>query len=307
MIDSAALRADRSWQLTWTDGRLDEAVFRLDPDTAADRRDLVERLGADPTDPERWESALVEAVLTDPASADLRRLELRLTDFHHSASRAAAALAAHRRDRLTTLYFGHDFEFLYEDAHTSTGGRFDPLSRLHEGFADDIRHGLWAALPALRELTAEGGLLFDEIGGAALTDLRLRGAVLADGAVFPHEAPGVVSLVVDSGTDVFGVACPVDHLAELGPRGWPALRHLDLSRAEFDPSDLATVRALAESRIVPQLATLTLGALRVNDHEADDPIGALTALAPAFAHLTLTVAGETNVDGAARALSGVDR
>ncbi|MEV0676406.1 hypothetical protein AB0I60_07755 [Actinosynnema sp. NPDC050436] len=133
MIDSGAPAVDGSWQLTWAGDRLDGAVFRLAPGTAAGRGGLVARLGADASDPEQWEAALVEALLADPVSADLRRLELHLTDFHHSARRAAQALAGHRRGRLTSLHFGHDFQLLFEDATTSTGGRIDSTARLHEG------------------------------------------------------------------------------------------------------------------------------------------------------------------------------
>ncbi|MET7397059.1 hypothetical protein ABZS66_26595 [Dactylosporangium sp. NPDC005572] len=295
------LRTDGSWQLTWSGDDLDEAVFRLAPGTAEDRGALVERLGADTTDPEQWEAALVEALLTDPAAAGLRRLELHLTDFHHSARRAAQALATRSWRRLVSLYFGHDFEHLYEHHRTSTGATIDPLSRLHEGFTDDALTGMWQALPALRELTAEGGLLFDDIDSATLTDLRLRGALLAHGAVFPTKAPSLVTLRLEITSDVFGTDCPAEQLEELDPAGFPSLRHLDLSRSEFDPGDLGTLQALADSPILPQLETLSIKTLRIADHAADgDPLAALRALAPAFAHLTLTVAGEIEVEGATR-------
>ncbi|MGV9385472.1 hypothetical protein ACWDRB_57385 [Nonomuraea sp. NPDC003707] len=307
MIDFDGLSTDRSWHLTWSGGRLDEAVFRLAPHTASGRRALVERLGADATDPELWEAALIEALLTDPAAADLRRLELHLTDFHHSARRAARALATQRRERLTSLYFGHDFTYLYEHSTTSTDAAIDPLSRLHEGFTDDSRNGLWDALPALRELTAEGGLLFDEIDGdtlTSLTELRLRGAVLADGAVFPRKAPNVVTLALEIRSDVFGTECPIEQLDELDPAGYPALRHLDLSRAEFDAGNFGTLEALAGSPILPQLESLKIKSLQIQEHETDgDPLEALTRLAPTFTHLALSIAGEINVEGAARVLS----
>ncbi|GAA0961566.1 hypothetical protein [Actinocorallia libanotica] len=306
MIDFDGLRADGSWRLTWSGGLIEEAVFRLVPETASGRRALVERLGADASDPEQWEAALIEALLTDPASAGLRGLELHLTDFHHSARRAARALAGRRREQLTSMYFGHDFTYLYENGTTSTGGTFDPLGRLHEGFADDTGSGLWEALPALRELTAEGGLLFDDIDGdalASLTELRLRGAVLADGAVFPRRAPGVVTLALEIGSDVFGTACPVEQLDELDPVGYPALRHLDLSCAEFDAGDFATLRTLAESPILPQLESLEIKSLWIEEHETDgDPLEALAELAPAFAHLALTVADGVDIEDAADVL-----
>ncbi|MEU5696854.1 hypothetical protein [Actinosynnema sp. NPDC020468] len=303
MIDFDGLRTDRSWRLTWSDDRLEEAVFRLEPDTAAERGALVARLGGDASDPEQWEAVLVEALLTDPAAADLRRLELHLTDFHHSARRAAAALGSRRRERLAELYFGHDFEFLYEDAATSTGGTVDPLSRLHEGFVGET--ALWEALPALRDLTVEGGLLFDDIDGVALkslTSLRLRGAVLAGGEVFPGRLPSVVTLTLDVASDVFGVCCPVDLLEELDGDRFPALRHLDLGRAEFDPGDLATLRALAAAPILPRLESLRLRSLLVPDHVAPDRLAALAELAPAFAHLDLSIVGNVDVEGADRVL-----
>ncbi|MER6002780.1 hypothetical protein ABT120_29705 [Nonomuraea angiospora] len=168
-------------------------------------------------------------------------------------------------------------------------------------------NGRPAALPALRELTAEGGLLFDEIDGDALTsltELRLRGAVLADGAVFPRKAPSVVTLALEIRSDVFGTECPIEQLDELDPAGYPALRHLDLSRAEFDAGDFGTLEALAGSPILPQLESLKIESLQIQELETDgDPLEALTGLARAFTHLALSVAGEINVEGAARVLS----
>lgn len=202
VIDFDGLRTDRSWQLTWSGDRLDEAVFRLAPDTVSGRHALVERLGADATDPEQWEAALIEALLTDPAAAGLRQLELHL-----------------------------------------------------------------------------------------------------DGAVFPRRAPSVVTLALEIRSDVFGTECPVEQLDELDPAGYPALRHLDLSRAEFDAGDLGTLEALAGSPILPRLESLKIKSLQIQEYETGgDPLEALTGLAPAFAHLALSVAGEIDVEGAARVL-----
>ncbi|MFB7719906.1 hypothetical protein [Nocardia sp. NPDC056100] len=302
MIDFEALAADSSWQLTWSGNRLQEAVFRLSPHTTAVRGTLVEQLDADASDPEQWEAALIEALLTDPASAELRRLELHLTDFHHSARRAARALAGLRRQQLTALYFGHDFEDLFEPATTSTGGRIDPLEWLHEGFVDDIANNLWAAVPALRELTAEGGLLFDDINGDALpelTELRMRGAVFADGAVFPAKLASLRTLTLEIGPDVFGTVCPGEQLGGLDPAGFPALRHLDLGAAEFDTDDYDTLVTLAESPLLPQLESLTLRSVYIHKHdiEGDRPTE-LAALAPAFAHLRLEVTDGADADAA---------
>ncbi|WP_238008837.1 hypothetical protein KZZ52_44915 [Dactylosporangium sp. AC04546] len=298
MIDLDGLRADGSWQLTWSGDRLDEAVFWPAPDTAAARGDLVARLGTDSSDPERWEAALIDTLLTDPVSAGLRRLELHLTDFHHSAHRAVRALAAHRREQLASLYFGHEFRLLYEHSRTSTGGRIDPLERLHEGFADEGRTGMWAALPALLELTAEGGLLFDDIDSGSLRHLRLRGALFADGSVFPARAPALESLELEIRSDVFGTACPVEQLEELDPAGLPSLRQLDLGSCEFDAGDLGTLRTLAGAAILPQLAELVLPGLRIEADEFDgDPLAELAELAPAFAHLALSVADVVDVEG----------
>ncbi|MBB4966104.1 hypothetical protein [Saccharothrix violaceirubra] len=295
MIDFEALRADGSWRLTWVDGRLDEAVFRAVPETADGRRALVEALGADASDPERWEAALVEALLVDPVSVGLRRLELHLTDFHHSARRAASAVATYRREQLSELYFGHDFEFLYENAQTSTGGWIDPEKHLADGFVGEAGAGFWAALPALRELTVEGAALFDDIDGAVLgnlTDLRLRGAVLAGGEVLPGRAPSVVTLVLDLESDVHGVACPVELLDELDPARFPGLRHLDLGRVEFDAGDVEILAALAGSAIVPRLESLTIRQLVVADHDVE----AVGRSVDAFAHLRLSAAGAGAVE-----------
>ncbi|GAA3456898.1 hypothetical protein [Dactylosporangium matsuzakiense] len=297
------LRADGSWRMTWSGERLERAVFRLNPDTAADRGALVQRLGADAADAQQWESALIEALLGDPAAGALRSLELHLTDFHHSARRAAEALVATAHEQLAVLYFGHDFRYLFEHQRTSTGATFDPLDRLHKGFVGDAANGLWEALPGLRELTAEGGLLFDDIDSDSLTELRLRGALLADGAVFPTRAPNLATLRLEIGPDVFGTACPPEQLEELTPAGFPRLRHLDLGRSEFDATDLDVLRTLAEAPILPQLETLRIAGLRVEAWTAGgDPIGALRGLAPAFAHLALSVAGPVAVEGTTAAV-----
>ncbi|MER7706807.1 hypothetical protein ABTX81_28405 [Kitasatospora sp. NPDC097605] len=100
------LRADGSWRFSWSGGVLDEASFRLAPGDGPRRRALVERLltvqplterqdggPVDVDDPEQWEGVLIAAVLAHPVSSRLRALDLRLTDYHHSAERAASALA----------------------------------------------------------------------------------------------------------------------------------------------------------------------------------------------------------------------
>ncbi|WP_344653559.1 hypothetical protein [Cryptosporangium japonicum] len=254
MSDVQALLADGSWRLDDTGA----AVFRLAPDSAARRRELVEQLGADPSDAEQWESVLIEALLTDPATAGLRELELHLTDYHHSARRAAEAIATVPRDRLTSLTFGHDFTYLYAPATTSTGAKFDPLDRLHEGFVHDSRNGLWEALPALRTLTVGGALLFDDIRSDTLTSLTVRGVPLSDGSLVPTAAPALESLRLDVPTDVFGVACPVLQLEELTPSRFPRLRRLDLSRCDFDTSDGEVDEILRATGMAGQLTALAL-------------------------------------------------
>ncbi|WP_436534447.1 hypothetical protein [Actinoplanes sp. HUAS TT8] len=231
------ISSDDSWRLN-PDGS--EAVFRL---TASG--------------PGHRESELITALLVDPASAGLQRLELHLTDFHQSALAAAEAIAAHRRPRLTSLHFGHDFEYLFEDVKTSTGDTFDPLSRLQQGFADDSANGMWAALPALTSLTASGGLLFDDIISPTLTSLRLRGALFSDGSIFPTATPALISLQLEIRSDVFGTECPVLQLEELTPALFPALRHLDLSHSEFDESDGEVREVLAATGILAQLETFS--------------------------------------------------
>ncbi|GAB7051530.1 hypothetical protein [Catenuloplanes indicus] len=283
------LHEDGSWRCTLVEGMVDEAVFRLEPGTAPARRDLAARLldGRDPgrlADPEQWEAVLIEALLADPVVARLRVLRLHLTDYHHSAAAAARALAGSVRTHLEELYLGYDFTYLLEHSRTSTGGRIEPESRLHDGFTHDAEAGMWEALPALRTLTAEGAFLFDRIGGDSLTEARLRGAVLCDGGVFPASAPALVRLAVELGTDVYGVACPVDQLEnELTPTAMPNLRHLDLGEAEFDGTDLEVLEVLAGSPLLPQLESLVVRSL-----EADEE--AVAALMPAFAHLNLSVA-----------------
>lgn len=283
------LHEDGSWRCELVDGMVDEAVFRLDPQTAPARRDLVARLldGRDPgrlADPERWESVLIEALLADPAAARLRVLRLHLTDYHHSAAAAARALAGSVRTHLEELYFGYDFTYLLEHSRTSTGGRIAPERWLPDGFAHDVEAGMWEALPALRTLIAEGAFLFDQIGGDALTEARLRGAVLSYGGVFPDAAPALVSLTVETGTDVHGVACSADLLSsELTPAAMPHLRHLDLGAAQFDATDLEVLEALAESPILPQLETLVLRSLELDDDEEE-----AAALLGGFAHLQLS-------------------
>ncbi|GAB2832946.1 hypothetical protein GCM10022221_34710 [Actinocorallia aurea] len=312
------LREDGSWRFTWSRGFLDEARFRAAPHSRPHRGALVERLRAahegaalldattaDAADPERWEAALIEALLRHPAAARLRRLDLRLADHHHSAARAAAALAARRREHLAELRFGHAFTYLYEDATTSTGARFDPMSRYDTGFAGDETAALWEALPALRTLEVEGALLFHWIGGDALTDLTLHGAVRSDGGVLPGSSarfprlPNLAALTVRIESDVHGTACPVEQLDELTVEAYPALRSLDLGGAHFDDGDLGVLRALADSPVLPGLTRLRVRSLAVEGWEADgEPLAALAELAPRFAHLALSVAGDVAVEGA---------
>ncbi|GAA2670167.1 MULTISPECIES: hypothetical protein [Actinosynnema] len=275
MTDFDALRTDGSWRLTTTGDLITGAVFRLSPNP--DRRALVEALGADATDPEQWESALLEAFLTAPESADLTALELHLTDVHHSAARVAVALASRRREHLAELVVEHDFEHLYEPVVTSTGRRFDPQDKLSEGFADESAVDLWAALPALRTLRVRGTLLFDGLDSSSVTDLHVSGAPFVDGAVYPYRAPNVVSLTAEIGIDVYGCGCPVGHLELLTPEGYPALRHLDLTGMALDADEEEVLETLAELPLLRQLETLDL------DLELDEDVP--EHLAPAFAHL----------------------
>ncbi|GIE29535.1 hypothetical protein Ait01nite_025800 [Actinoplanes italicus] len=90
------------------------------------------------------------------------------------------------RTHLTGMYLGWDFEFPYAHTFSSAGERIDPMDHHDKGFVGTT--GLWDALPALRTLTVEGVLLFHWIGGTALADLRLRGAVISDGDVWPDRS-----------------------------------------------------------------------------------------------------------------------
>ncbi|WP_327074776.1 hypothetical protein OG196_35925 [Kitasatospora purpeofusca] len=198
------LRADGSWRLGWSRGFLDTAVFRLTEqngpaegsgpaeetgpteETGPRRRALVLRLLAelphsgvhDPDDPEQWEAVLVDVLLRHPAAGRLRRLELHLTDHHHSAGRAAAALAARQRPRLAELYLGHHYDTLFELHRTSTGRPLEVERYLHDPVVPhEAGRALWPALPALRSLELEGAFLFDDVVHEELTHLRTRGAV----------------------------------------------------------------------------------------------------------------------------------
>ncbi|WP_174861457.1 hypothetical protein [Embleya hyalina] len=298
------LRADGSWRFTWSRGFVDEACFRLAEDTRSQRRDLVDRLTVDlphtatvdPTDPERWEGVLIDALLSHPVAHRLRDLELHLTDWHHSAEHAAAALANRIRPRLERLHFGYDFELLYAPGKTSTGGRIDPLDHHHTGL---VRTDVWRALPTLRTLELEGAFLFGSVCHDGVRRLRVRGPVVSDGALFElGDTPGVTSLEVEIGTDVFGCLCPVDQLDELRAADYPALEHLDLSEAEFDASPYEVLATLAESSVVPRLRSLTIGELTIEREDIDgDPSTALAELVGRFAHLDLIVDGIVDVEG----------
>ncbi|WP_380282089.1 hypothetical protein [Kitasatospora purpeofusca] len=303
-----ALRADGSWRFGWSRGFLDEASFRPAPAEQAGRRELVERLltrhpvevevDVAVDDPEQWEGVLIAALLAHPASARLRTLDLRLTDYHHSAERAAAALAGQPRPRLERLSFGYGFAYLFEDGQGSAGSRIDPMEYHGEGL---VRTDIWAALPALRTLELEGAFLFASVDHDGLTRLRTRGAVIADGSVFlPGRLPALVSLEAELESDVFGVACSADQLDELAvaAQWYPNLRRLDLGKVEFDAAPSDALAALADSPLLPQLEALTVrGPGTPEEGAAELP----AALAPRFAHLTLRVAGPAAVAGAEKA------
>ncbi|WP_191864132.1 hypothetical protein [Embleya scabrispora] len=314
------LRADGSWQFTWSRGFLDKARFRAAPLTRPQRRALVERVLAerlpaadvDGVTPEQWEGVLIDALLSHPAAGRLRGLRLHLTDYHHSARSAAVSLAGRRRDRLISMYFGYDFQHLYESGPTSTGGWIDPMDHYDEGFVGAATAAVWQSLPSLRSLTIEGALLFHWVGVDALTDLRLRGAVISDGSVLPGSEPdfvtlpGLVSLELEILPDVHGAECPIEQLDGLEAAGYPRLRNLDLGRARFDAGDHGVLAALKKSSILPQLESLRIRGLDISRYEVDgEPLAALAELAPYFAHLDLSVAGDIAVEGADR--SDVDR
>ncbi|MFE6871087.1 hypothetical protein ACFVFS_31590 [Kitasatospora sp. NPDC057692] len=289
-----ALRADGSWRFGWSRGFLDEATFRLAPGGAPGRRELVERLLArhpadvDVEDPEQWEGVLIAALLAHPVSRRLRSLDLRLTDFHHSAERAAAALAGSPRPRLERLSFGHGFEYLFEPGTGSAGSRIDPMEHHGVGL---VRTEIWEALPALRTLELEGAFLFPSVDHAGLTRLRTRGAVAADGSLFlPGRLPALASMELELECDVFGVACSADQLDDLAvaAQWYPELRNLDLGKVEFDADPSEVLAALADSPLLPQLEVLTLREPAAAEEGGAEPPA---ALAPRFAHLALRVAG----------------
>ncbi|MET8697970.1 hypothetical protein ABZW10_03675 [Kitasatospora sp. NPDC004723] len=309
-----ALRADGSWQFSWSRGFLDEASFRLAPGGRPGRRELVERLltwhpvdvdsvDVDVDDPEQREGVLAGALLAHSASRRLRALDLRLTDYHHSAGRVAAALAGSVRPRLERLSFGYGFEHLFEDGEGSAGSRIDPMDHHGEGL---VQTEIWEALPALRTLELEGAFLFPSVDHEGLTRLRTRGAVISDGSLFlPGRLPELTSLELELETDVFGGACSVDQLDDLADaaRWYPKLRNLDLGGVEFDAPSSDVLAALAQSPLLPQLEALTVRDLAI-------PAAGAADLAPHFAHLTLRAAGTVAVEGAdeeeARRVLGVE-
>lgn len=314
------LRGDGSWQFTWSRGFVDQAVFRLARETTPQRRALVERLLADlphtgavdPADPEQWEAALIDVLLSHPATRLLRGLELHLTDYHHSAERAALALSRRQRPRLEAMYFGHDFDLLLEHHETSTGSRVDPERYLNAAVVPkDVEQALWAALPALRTLELEGAFLFDDLEHEALTRLRIRGSVFSDGSLFAFSTPGLTSLEVETGYDVHGTVGTNAQLEALEAARFPRLSSLDLSEAEFAPDEAGDFVFLAESSLLPQLRYLGIRELVLEDTDEDrDPLTVLTELAPRFAHLELHVWGDIDIEGAddeevERVLSGL--
>ncbi|GLF99609.1 hypothetical protein [Streptomyces yaizuensis] len=302
------LRDDGSWRFTWSRGFIDEASFLLTEEAGPQRRALVERLLAglphagsfDPADPEQWEGALIDALLSHPATRLLRTLELRLTDYHHSAERAAVALARRRRPRLEALRFGHDFDVLFELHPTSAGNRVEPETYLHAAVvSEEAGNALWEALPALRTLGLEGAFLFCDVRHDALTHLRIRGAVFADGSLFTASTPALESLTVEIDVDVHGVAASNAVLGHLDPSWHPRLRSLDLSQAYFEPEEAGDFVVLADSPILPQLAELDLRELVIEDAiDGREPPAVLAELAPRFAHLDLYVRGDIIVEGA---------
>ncbi|MEU5402237.1 hypothetical protein ABZ348_23410 [Streptomyces sp. NPDC005963] len=299
------LRKDGSWQFTWIRGFLDEARFHLVKDTGSPRGHLVERLlkeqphtaPVDLADPEQWEGALIDVLLSHPAAHRLRALELHLTDYHHSAEHSAISLAGRQRTRLEHLYFGYDFQYLYEPSQTSTGGRINPLEFHDRGL---VQTDVWGSLPALRTLEAEGAFLFHCVNHDGLEHVRVRGPVISDGSLLDLGlTPGVVSLELTIGSDIFGCCCPVEQLDELQASRYPHLRHLDLSKAEWDATSFDVLSALAASSVLPQLSSLSIRDLTIAEGDCEgEPLAALAGLAPGFAHLDLQVNGDVDVQGA---------
>ncbi|MFJ4681208.1 hypothetical protein [Kitasatospora sp. NPDC088783] len=324
------LRADGSWRFTWSRGFVDKAVFRLAPDPGRRRRVLAERLlterllaerllterlltersptgpfgggEVDPADPEQWEGVLVDALLSHPAARLLRGPELHLTDYHHSAERAAVALGRRRWPRLASLSFGHGFDTLLESHTTSAGNSVVPEAYLNAAVVPEaVARALWGSLPALRSLELEGAFLFDDVEHDGLAHLRVRGSVFADGSLFPSATPALVSLEVEIDCDVHGTMGTNAQLAEPAPARYPRLRSLDLGGAHFEPEEAGDFVLLAEHPLLAQLEHLDIRELVIGAADADgdlDPPALLAALAPRFAHLELRVAGDVDVEGA---------
>jgi hypothetical protein len=297
------LHADGSWRLVWRRGFIEEASFRLAAGTGPERGGLVERLVAglprtaagDPADPEQWEGALIDALLSHPAAARLRSLDLCLTDYDRSAEHAARSLAARPRPRLERLSFGYDFRHLYEHGKGSTGRLINPLDHHDSGL---VRTSPWDALPALRTLELSGAFLFHDVAHDGLTRLKVRGPVISDGSVFGlGELPALTHLEVEVGPDIFGGYCPPEQLDELGADLLPGLRSLDLGRTALDAGGHELLDTLANSSVLPALDRLVLGDLMFDLEDFEEgPDSALAALAPGFAHLDLRV-GRVEIDG----------
>ncbi|MFF5212152.1 hypothetical protein [Streptosporangium sp. NPDC000396] len=251
----------------------------------------------DLTDPEQWEGALIDALLSHPATHRLHTLELHLTDYHHSAEHAAISLAGRQHPRLERMYFGYGFEYLFEDSEESTGNRINPLDFHRKGL---VQADMWDSLPALRTLELEGAFLFHIVNHDGLTRLRARGSVISDGSVFDLGwTSGLVSLEVEIGSDVFGVSCALEQLDELKAPQYPNLRNLDLSKAEFDATSFEVFSALADSPVLPQLETLSIRDLTIGQEDCEgEPLAVLAELAPRFAHLALHVDDVIDIEGA---------
>ncbi|MFC5665780.1 hypothetical protein ACFP3U_22700 [Kitasatospora misakiensis] len=132
-----------------------------------------------------------------------------------------------------------------------------------------------------------------------MTRLRTRGAVFSDGSLFGASTPGLVTLEVEIDHDVHGTVSSNAQLEELHPAGYPRLRHLDLGAATFEPEEAGDFAVLAELPLLPQLESLTVRELVIEDTDAErDPLEVLTELAPRFAHLDLRVAGDIEIEGA---------
>ena len=172
---------------------------------------------------------------------------------------------------------------------------------------------LWKAVPHLKTFLIEAGSF--ELGKIDAPELARAvfktGGLSADSgkSIATMKAPALEELQIYYGDDNYGGDCTIKQVKPLLDRtDLPALRHLGLLNAEF-ADDIC--RALAKSKLLPQLAVLDLSMGCMTDEGA----AALVANKDAFAHLDelivddnyLTPAGVKSLKGLCKKVRGNDQ